>query len=71
MNTKQTQTEQILTHLRNHGSITQLDAYELYGCMRLGARIWDIKRMLIPVESRTRLTGSGKRIAEYVLAGEN
>lgn len=41
--TKKTQKEQILEHLEAHGSITPLEAQKLYGCMRLGARIWDLK----------------------------
>lgn len=36
-----TQTEMILGHLKEHGSITPLEAIRDYGIMRLGARIWD------------------------------
>lgn len=39
-----TQSEKVLKHIQKHGSITQLEAYELYGIMRLGARIHDLKR---------------------------
>lgn len=39
-----TQNEMILNHLRDHGSITPQEAMARYGCMRLGARIWDLKR---------------------------
>lgn len=39
-----TQNERILRHLQDFGSITALDALKDYGCMRLGARIWDLKR---------------------------
>lgn len=39
-----TQTDMILRHLQDFGSITALDAMRDYGCMRLGARIWDLKR---------------------------
>lgn len=38
------QTEKILRHLRDYGSITPLEALQEYGCMRLGARIYDLKR---------------------------
>lgn len=38
-----TQTQMILEHLKQHGSITQKDAMDNYGIMRLGARIWDLK----------------------------
>ena len=40
---KLTQKKQILEHLKKHGSITPLEALDNYGCMRLGARIWDLR----------------------------
>jgi len=42
--TKRTQKEQILEHLEKFGSITPLEAQRFYGCMRLGARIWDLRK---------------------------
>ena len=39
-----TQTEKVLRHMKRFGSITPLEAMEEYGIMRLGARIWDLKR---------------------------
>ena len=39
-----TQSQVILEHLKKHGSITQKEAIDNYGIMRLGARIWDLKR---------------------------
>lgn len=39
-----TQADRILRHLRDYGSITPVDALREYGCMRLGARIYDLKR---------------------------
>lgn len=38
-----TQCDRILRHLQDYGSITALDALRDYGCMRLGARIHDLK----------------------------
>lgn len=35
-----TQTERIIKHLKEHGSITPLEAIKEYGITRLGARIW-------------------------------
>lgn len=37
------QCERVLEHLKTYGSITPLEAQELYGIMRLGARIWDLR----------------------------
>lgn len=38
-----TQTDMILDYLREHGSISQLEAAQELGCWRLGARIWDLR----------------------------
>lgn len=38
------QTEQVLQYMREHGSITQAEAYYHLSIFRLGARIWDLKR---------------------------
>jgi hypothetical protein len=37
------QCERILRHLQDHGTITQAQAMAEYGCMRLAARISDLK----------------------------
>lgn len=38
-----TQKERILEYLKTHDGITPLQALDLFGCMRLGARIADLK----------------------------
>ena len=38
------QCNEILNHLQTRGPINPVDALFRYGCMRLGARIWDLKR---------------------------
>lgn len=38
------QTRRILRHLEEHGSITQEEATDLYGCTRLASRICELKR---------------------------
>lgn len=38
-----TQNDKILNHLRDHGGITSMEAYEIYGCTRLSARIKDLR----------------------------
>lgn len=38
-----TQTERIIKRLKEHGSITPLEAIKEYGITRLGARIWDLR----------------------------
>lgn len=41
---KLTQCERILRHLEDYGSIDPMEAIMEYGCMRLAARISDLKR---------------------------
>ncbi len=59
------QSIQILRHLAAGNSITPLEALRRFGCMRLGARIWELKRQRWPIVSTTILTPSGKRVAKY------
>ena len=47
-----TQCDRVLLFIRRNGSITQDDADRFLGCKRLGARIWDLKKSGIPVESK-------------------
>lgn len=49
--TTSTQAECILAHMRGGKSITPLEALRLYGCFRLGARIYDLKHEGIDVKS--------------------
>lgn len=42
------QTDRLLAYLQEFGSITPLDALRDLGIMRLGARIWELKRRLPP-----------------------
>ena len=39
-----TQCEQILDHLKRGKTITQVDAFNEYGCWRLAARIADLRQ---------------------------
>lgn len=66
-----TQTDMILMHLREHGSITPLDAMQEYGCMRLGARIWDLRDKGYKIETQTETKknrfGQSTNYARYIL----
>ena len=39
-----THTEQVLDYLREHGSVTPIEALHEFGCFRLGARIYDLRK---------------------------
>lgn len=41
---KMTQCERILRHLRDHGSISSLEAINEYGILRLASRVNDLKK---------------------------
>lgn len=64
----------ILEHLQKFGSITLLEAIQHYGCLRLAARISDLKKdgYNITTEMQTsvsRLTGRPVQFANYRLQG--
>ena len=44
-----TQTERILRHIEDYGSITQMDAIRDYGIMRLASRVNDLRRDGVPI----------------------
>ena len=47
-----TQNERILAYLKKHGEITQLDAIEFLGVMRLASRVSDLRKKGYPIESK-------------------
>ena len=49
--TKLTQAGKVLRHLQDYGSITPMVAMSDYGIMRLGARIYDLKRHGYAIQS--------------------
>lgn len=67
-----TQNEGILNYLKTHiDGITPQDALDHFGCMRLSARIADLREMghLISTENETRKNRFGKKVtyARYKL----
>lgn len=71
-----TQREKILRHLRTFGSITQMEAIQDYGIMRLSARCWDLKNKDgIPIVSEDvygkNRFGEPTRYARYRLEDRN
>jgi hypothetical protein len=64
-----TQTEMIRAHLESGRDITPIDALEQYGCFRLAARISDLRKAGLPIETLTEQR-SGKVWARYRLIGQ-
>jgi len=61
------QTKKILAHLQEGKSITPLEALNMFGCFRLGARIADIKALGYAVRSEFVTTPLQKRVKKYYL----
>lgn len=59
------QNEQILRWLQD-SPITPLEALNIFGCFRLGARIWDLKRQGHNIKTEM-VERDGKRFAQYSL----
>lgn len=65
---KQSQNEKVKAHLVNGKSITPIEALNLYGCLRLSARIWDLKHKEgLPIVTEIVEGMRGKRYAKYSL----
>ena len=58
---KVSQCKQILSYLKKHRAITPFDALELYGCLRLSARIKDLRNMGYQITT-DRFNGNGYAI---------
>ena len=61
------QNQQILKHIQEHGSINPLMALERYGCMRLAARISELREKGHKIETRIKKSHNNKAYAEYYL----
>lgn len=66
---RNTQAAKILEYLQSGHRITPLDALRLFGCFRLGARVWDLRKEGYNIASVTKKVGDGKWVAEYFLEG--
>lgn len=64
-----TQLQEIQKHLEEGNVITPLMALERFGCMRLAARIADLRSMGMRIETQTRKS-NGKTYACYKLEGK-
>ena len=60
----------ILAHMREHRTITALDALAKHGCFRLAARIKDLRDDGHQIHTESIEISKGKHIAEYVLIKE-
>jgi hypothetical protein len=62
-----TQANRILRYLEAGNRLTALEALERFQCLRLAARIHELRDAGWQIEERTVETRSGKRVAQYSL----
>lgn len=62
-----TQKALILKALQQGDRLTHLDAEKRFNCLRLGARIYDLKKRGHNIISKMITVPSGKRVAQYWL----
>ena len=65
LNKKYSQESLILNYLRAGNSISPMEALRLFGCFRLGARIWELKRQGFDIHSEMVATDTRKHIKRY------
>jgi hypothetical protein len=72
---KSTQCEKVLAYMRQFGSITQLQALQDIGCMRLASRISDLRQQGVAIGRRIKTSknryGDSVSFAEYYLIEED
>jgi len=65
------QKTQILEHLKEHGSITPLEALRLFGCFRLAARIHELRRKEgWPIQERDERNATSTYARYILIQGE-
>ena len=61
------QKEQILYYMKRGNSITPIDALNKYGCFRLSAVIYDLKKEGYNIQTTMVNNPNGKKFAKYTL----
>lgn len=68
------QTEDVLNHIKNNGSISSKEAFEKYGATRLSAIIFRLRRRGYDIQTtmETTITRYGKTVeyARYIMGKE-
>ncbi len=70
-NTIESQRKKIKQYLQAGKAITPIDALKKFGCFRLGARIWELRKLeKLPIKTKM-IDVKGKRVAEYAISTHN
>ena len=59
------QGDEIREYLETGGEITPLGALRMFGCMRLSARIYDLRRQGMEILATIAKSSNGKHYASY------
>ena len=62
-----TQCEKVLKHMREHGSISTIEAFTEYGITRLSARVWDLRNDGVEIESEMVTKKRGGTTVTYAV----
>lgn len=68
--TNPSQESAILSHLQSGKPLTPIDALNLFGCFRLGARVYSLKKQGHAIITEDYTLPNGKRVARYWLTGQ-
>ena len=61
------QKESVLQYLKSRRQLTPLEALKRFGCMRLGARIYELKQDGHRIHTSMVEVGNDKRVGSYLL----
>ncbi len=70
MNTRESQSKQILEALLAGRKLSPIEALNDYGCMRLGGRIFDLRDAGWSISDEWYETKSGKRVKRYFIPAD-
>lgn len=68
---KITQEDLILAHMREHGSITSMTAFEKYQITRLAVGIHSLRKKGYSIDTLDEVSSTGKHYGRYVLREED
>lgn len=60
------QKSQLRRHLKTHGSVTRLVAFNIYDIIDLRRRIADLRQEGMNIETVTKVDDTGKKYTQYV-----
>ena len=64
------QTDAVMEHLLTGAELSPLEALQKFDCLRLAARIYDLRKDGVPIDERTEYRGR-KHFAVYKLRGQH